>query len=112
MSRKYKHGDHVPNEVLAKRLDELVDVITKGGPDAVRREFVMRVSAELDHCPDLVMSQAAQRLRAQQSPVTGELMDKQIEQAWQRHCEFHAQENPNYSDFMAGIRAATGEGEG
>ena len=61
MSNQYKHGDTVPTEVLAKRLDELAIVVTKGGR-AVDREFVMRIPAELDHCPDLVMSQAAKRL--------------------------------------------------
>ena len=59
MSNKYKHGDRVPNDVLADRLDELATAVTKG--DA--RPFVMRVPAELDYCPDLVMRQAAKRLR-------------------------------------------------
>ena len=62
MSNKYKHGDRVPTEVLAARLDELDDTVTKGRA-AIDREFVMRIPAELDHCPDLVMSQAADRLR-------------------------------------------------
>lgn len=61
MSRKYKHGDKVPTKILATRLNELSDAITKG-QKAIDREFVMRVPAELDHCPDLVMSQAARRL--------------------------------------------------
>ena len=62
MSTKYKHGDIVPTEVLAARLHELAHVVT-AGPDAVRREFVMRVPAELDYDADLVLSQAAARLR-------------------------------------------------
>lgn len=59
MSNKYKHGDRVPNEVLANRLDELVKDITEG----VTRQFVMRIPAEMDFCPDLVMSESANRLR-------------------------------------------------
>ncbi len=62
MSNKYKHGDIVPNNVLADRLDALADAVTKG-KDSIDREFTMRIPAELDHDADLVMSQAAQRLR-------------------------------------------------
>ena len=62
MSNKYKDGDIVPDSVLADRLDELAGAVTKG-KDAIGREFVMRVPAELDHCPDLVLSAAAKRLR-------------------------------------------------
>ena len=59
MTSKYKHGDVVPSSVLADRLDELATDLTKGN----LRQFVMRVPAELDFCPDLVMSEAARRLR-------------------------------------------------
>jgi len=59
MSNKYKHGERVPSDVLADRLDELAVAVTKGDASP----FVMRVPAELDYCPDLVMSQAAKRLR-------------------------------------------------
>ena len=59
MSKKYKHGDEVPNDVLANRLEELSNEITKGNLS----QFVMRVPAELDYCPDLVMSTAARRLK-------------------------------------------------
>ena len=59
MSNKYKYGDRVPNNVLADRLDELADAVTK----ANLRPFVMRIPAEMDYCPDLVMSEAANRLR-------------------------------------------------
>ncbi len=58
MSDKYKTGDDVPAKVLAYRLEELSDCITKSDLS----QFVMRVPAELDHCPDLVMSIAADRL--------------------------------------------------
>ena len=60
MSNKYKHGDRVPTKVLAYRLDELAKDVTK----ADLSQFVMRIPAELDRCPDLVMSQSAERLRA------------------------------------------------
>ena len=62
MSNKYKQGDSVPNLVLADRLDELATAITKGA-DTINREFTMRVPAEFDRDADLVMSQAAKRLR-------------------------------------------------
>ena len=58
MSNKYKHGDRVPTKVLVARLNELSDNITKGDLS----QFVMRIPAELDHCPDLVLSTAAMRL--------------------------------------------------
>lgn len=61
MSRRYKHGDRVPSKVLSARLSELSDVVTKGRK-AIDREFVMRIPAELDHCPDLVLSSSAERL--------------------------------------------------
>jgi len=63
MSNQYKHGERVPSYVLCARLDELADCVTKG-PDAVRREFTMRVPAELDRDADLVISEAAIRIRA------------------------------------------------
>jgi len=59
MSNKYKHGDRVPNEVLAARLDELAKDVSNG----ITGQFVMRVPAEMDFCPDLVMSESANRLR-------------------------------------------------
>jgi hypothetical protein len=61
MSTKYKDGDTVPTAVLANRLKELSDVVAQG-PDAVRREFVMRVPAERDRDADLVLSDASRRL--------------------------------------------------
>lgn len=62
MSNKYKHGDRVPSNVLCNRLDELAEFVTKG-PDAVRREFTMRVPAELDRDADLVISEASRRIK-------------------------------------------------
>jgi len=65
MSTKYKHGDRVPTEVLATRLDELADTVVarmKGDPSPMDREFTCRIPAELDRDPDLVLSAAARRL--------------------------------------------------
>jgi hypothetical protein len=59
MSNKYKDGEKVPDGVLADRLDELAQAVINQNMN----EFVMRIPAELDHCPDLVMSAAAKRLR-------------------------------------------------
>lgn len=66
MSNQYKHGGRVPNEVLAKRLDELTAAVVarmNGDDAAFEREFSCRIPAELDRDPDLVMSTAAKRLR-------------------------------------------------
>ena len=66
MSTRYKHDDRVPTEVLAERLDQLADAVVarmKGDPGPMDREFTCRIPAELDRDPDLVLSQAAQRLR-------------------------------------------------
>ena len=62
MSNKYKHGDVIPNDVIARRLDELSDAVT-AGKDAIDREFTMRIPAELDRDADLVLSEAAERVR-------------------------------------------------
>ena len=66
MSNKYKDGDTVPNSVLANRLDELAQAVV----DRNMSQFVMRIPAELDYCPDLVMSAAAKRLRETQTEET------------------------------------------
>lgn len=63
MSSKYKHGDHVPTDVLVKRLRELVKVITDRH-FGWQSEFTMRIPAELDRDADLVISEAATRLEA------------------------------------------------
>ncbi len=68
MSRKYKHGEKVPSDVLAKRLDELSDAITKG-KDATDREFTMRIPAELDRDADLVLGASAERIMALEQRV-------------------------------------------
>ena len=66
MSTRYKHGDRVPNSVLADRLDELADAVVarmKGDTAPMDREFTCRIPAEMDRDPDLVLSAAAKRLR-------------------------------------------------
>jgi len=66
MSTKYKYNDRVPSSVLANRLDELADAVVarmKGDSGPMDREFTCRIPAELDRDPDLVLSQAAKRLR-------------------------------------------------
>ena len=62
MSRNYKKSEDVPNHVLAERLAELAGVITRPGPLDVH-EFKMRIPAEVDHDADLVMAEAARRLK-------------------------------------------------
>ena len=61
MSNNYKHGDRIPSEVYTARLYELAQFVTDG-PDAVRREFTMRIPAERDRDADLVLSGAARRI--------------------------------------------------
>lgn len=61
MSNKYRRSEDVPTRALVERLHELAHAVTKG-PDYVRREFTMRVPAELDHDADLVLSETACRL--------------------------------------------------
>ncbi len=62
MSTKYKKSKNVPTSVLCKRLNELSDAVTKG-EHCIRREFVMRVPAELDYDADLVIAEASRRLK-------------------------------------------------
>ncbi len=61
MSTKYTKPVQVPGAVLAKRLEEISEAVTKKGEDR-DRELTMRVPAELDRDADLVLSEAAQRL--------------------------------------------------
>lgn len=68
MSNRYKHGDRVPSDVLCNRLNELADAVTEG-QQAVAREFTMRIPAEFDRDADLVMAEAASRLRSMSGQV-------------------------------------------
>lgn len=63
MSAKYKDGDTIPTKVLVGRLKELVEVITKR-PEDMKFEFSMRIPAERDRDADLVISEAARRLKS------------------------------------------------
>jgi hypothetical protein len=63
MSTRYKRSEDVPNEILAARLDDLAKVITTTDK-RMDSEFCMRIPAELDRDADLVMAEAARRLRA------------------------------------------------
>ena len=70
MSNKYKHGDQVPTEVLCNRLRELTKAITAGDfGQSMKREFNMRIPAEVDRDADLVIGEAARRLIKQQSEI-------------------------------------------
>lgn len=66
MSTKYREGREIPTDVLVDRLDELSKAVTQG-PEVVRREFTMRSPAELDRDADLVLDEAARRLREQEA---------------------------------------------
>lgn len=71
MSTTPQLRDLVPNETLANRLEELSNAVTHGR-EAVSREFTMRVPADPDRDADLVLSEAARRIRslsAQASPL-------------------------------------------
>lgn len=61
MSTKYKIIAEVPTAALAKRLDELSDVVGQPGEER-DRELTQRIPAELDRDADLVLCEAAQRL--------------------------------------------------
>jgi len=60
MSTQYKLTDHVPSDILCKRLEELATAVTKG--EKGMSEFDMRIPAEVDHDADLVLSEAARRI--------------------------------------------------
>jgi len=66
MSTKYKKSKDVPTSVLAKRLDELSDAIVermKGRNSKFESEFTCRIPCELDRDPDMVLGEAATRLK-------------------------------------------------
>ena len=62
MSTKYKKPDDVPNKIISERLYELADLIRDNDKDCLNREFTMRIPAELDRDPDLVMLTASKRI--------------------------------------------------
>lgn len=61
MSTKYKCPEAVPSVELVARLRDLGAIVAKG-PEAVRREFDMRVPAEADRDADIVLTEAARRI--------------------------------------------------
>lgn len=72
MSTKYQHGDKVPTEVLAKRLDELSDAVVtimQGYSKMFLREFTCRIPVELDRDADVVLSESALRLSEQEKQI-------------------------------------------
>lgn len=62
MTTQYKTANEVPTATIAARLEELSDCLLKRDKDAMDREFTIRIPAELDRDPDLVLSIAATRL--------------------------------------------------
>ena len=67
MSTIYKKAADVPTSILINRLEALSDAVTQG-PEAIKREFAMRIPVELDRDADVVLSEAARRLRAIDNP--------------------------------------------
>lgn len=65
MSVKYQSKD-VPDGVLADRLDELADIVS-GNRERIGAEFTMRIPAECDRDADLVMAEAARRIRGREA---------------------------------------------
>ena len=79
MTKNYKPGDHIPSVELSRRLSELSKAVTQG-PEAVRREFTMRVPAELDRDADLVLSEASRRIMQLEAALRAMLaLDKSFE---------------------------------
>ena len=69
-------------ERLADRLDKLANFVTQG-PEAVRRNFTMRVPVEPYHDADLVMSAAASLLRNRPAANHGSLLSLETDfQCW------------------------------
>ena len=81
MSTKYSDVKDVPTALLARRLEQLSDAVTKGR-DAVDKEFTMRVPPEVDRDADIVLSEAARRLK----PITE---DQLIETIKKHQIELH-----------------------
>lgn len=68
MSNYYKESNHIPTEVLCARLEELSKAVTKGR-ESIMREFTMRIPAERDRDADLVLAEAARRLRSLETGI-------------------------------------------
>ena len=61
MNRKYKLSSDVPTDKLCDRLEELSDAVTRGKDGD--HEFTMSIPPQLDRDADLVLQEAASRLR-------------------------------------------------
>lgn len=61
MSNQFESSRDVPTAMLCDRLDQLADAVTKGAQG--HSELSMRVPAEVDRDADLVIAEAARRLR-------------------------------------------------
>ena len=68
MSTNYKHSHEVPTARLARRLDELSDAVRMPGEER-DRELTMRIPAEVDRDADLVLGEAARRLRNMEAEI-------------------------------------------
>ncbi len=62
MSRFYDDPKNVPGKKLAERLEALSDALMDRDEDW-QREFTMRIPAEVDRDADIVLAEAARRLR-------------------------------------------------
>lgn len=60
MSNKYKDSDHIPEDVIVGHLFELSDAVAARNMS----EFTMSIPVQLDRDADVVISEAAKRLRA------------------------------------------------
>lgn len=70
MSTNYKDPSDVPTGVLAARLDVLANAVANRQDRKFEREFDMRIPAEVDRDADIVLSEAAKRLREMDAPKT------------------------------------------
>lgn len=96
MSRAFKNSKEVPTHILMHRLQELAEFITKG-PKVILREFVMRIPAEVDYDADLVLSEAARRLKNLSAFET--LGDDY-------NCRFVCDNKDNYIDIIDGVHGS------
>lgn len=62
MSTKYNKPEDVPNAVLCDRLIALSDAVARGKA-AIADEFTRRIPAEVDRDADIVLSEAARRVK-------------------------------------------------
>lgn len=61
MSTKYDHPSKVPTNILCERLRELSNLVARG--EISQGGFTMRIPAEVDRDADIVLMEAARRLR-------------------------------------------------